>query len=136
MGKSILLRNVRDLIVAAGGIVVRDGTVLMVHRPRYDDWSLPKGKLDDGESPLEAALREVHEETGWTCKAVQYLGAFGYEVDGTPKVVLYWSMEPVFGGRIEDTREVSAIRWVPVEEAMSLLTYPLERELVGRAIAK
>lgn len=133
LAKPELLRNVRNLIVAAGGIVLREGQVLLVHRPRYGDWSFPKGKLDDGESPLETALREVREETGWTCQAVQFLGAFGYEVKGTPKVVLYWEMEPLQEGKIEDTREVSELRWIPVSQAPSLLSYPLEKELLARA---
>ena len=124
--------TIRDLIVAAGGIVHRDGRVLLVHRPRYNDWSLPKGKVDGGESPGEAALREVREETGWTCRSVQFVGACGYEVKGVPKTVLYWLMEPVSQGPIEDTGEVAEIAWADLAEASRLLTYPLEQEMLSK----
>ena len=133
-GKSL---EVRDLVIAAGGIVRRmDGRILLVHRLRYNDWSLPKGKLDDGESPLETALREVREETGWTCRVVQFVGAFGYEVKSAPKVVLYWLMEPLAEAPVEDTDEVAAIEWLSPEEAAERLSYPLEKELVVRAIPR
>src|SRR4051795_11547644 len=81
-------------VLAAGGVLVRDGRVAVVHRPKYDDWSLPKGKLDPGEGFEEAALREVEEETGMRCE----LGAFLDEVEyrdhkDREKLVRYWAME-------------------------------------------
>jgi 8-oxo-dGTP diphosphatase len=122
----------KKLIMAAGGILERDGEILLVQRPRYQDWSLPKGKLDRGETPLQAALREVREETGFSAKALGFAGAFGYEVKGAPKVVLYWMMKPLKQGPILDPEEVCELRWVTVRSAMRLMTYEMERDLVRR----
>ena len=102
----------KKLIMAAGGILSRDGEILLVQRPRYGDWSLPKGKLDRGESPLQAAVREVREETGFRVKTMGFAGAFGYEVKGAPKVVLFWMMKPVKQGPIMDTNEICDVRWL------------------------
>jgi 8-oxo-dGTP diphosphatase len=129
--------KVRNLIIAAGGILLReDGQVLLVHRPRYDDWSLPKGKLDDGESPLETAIREVREETGFEVEAGELAGACGYMVGDQPKTVLYWLMTPRAQFAIEDREEVSELAWLPIPEALQRLTYPLEREILEKAAAK
>lgn len=125
----------KKLIMAAGGILERKGEILLVQRLRYQDWSLPKGKLDRGETPLQAALREVHEETGYRAKALGFAGAFGYEVKGAPKVVLYWLMKPMKQGPILDTGEVSELRWVSLRSAMRLMTYERERDLVKRTFA-
>lgn len=122
----------KKLIMAAGGILERDGQILLVQRPRYQDWSLPKGKLNRGESPLHAALREVREETGYRAKALGFAGAFGYEVKGAPKVVLYWLMKPLKQGPILDTNEVCEVRWVTVRAALRMMTYELERDLLRR----
>ena len=122
----------KKLIMAAGGIVQQDGEILLVQRPRYQDWSLPKGKLDRGETPLQAALREVREETGYRAKALSFAGAFGYEVKGAPKVVLYWMMKPLKQGPILDPKEVCELRWVNLRTAMRIMSYELERELVKR----
>src|SRR3954470_10760122 len=69
-------------VLAAGGVVVRDGRVAVVHRPKYDDWSLPKGKLDPGEGFEEAALREVEEETGMRCRLGRELPSTEYQLEG------------------------------------------------------
>jgi 8-oxo-dGTP pyrophosphatase MutT (NUDIX family) len=124
--------KVKDLIIAAGGIVIRDGLVLLVYRPRYGDWSFPKGKLDCGESPLETAIREVGEETGCEVEVRAFAGAVGYLVKDTPKTVLFWVMEAVRQGPIQDRAEVSELVWLPVEEAARKLTYPLERDILER----
>ena len=80
-------------VSAAGGVVERDGLVAVVHRPRYDDWSLPKGKLDRGESWEQAALREVREETGLECELGEQLPTVRYmDQRGRPKTVRYWRM--------------------------------------------
>src|SRR6187397_3429516 len=86
-------------VKAAGGVVRRsDGAIAVVHRPRYDDWSLPKGKLDPGETWEEAALREVHEEIGFRCKLGRELPSTSYtDQKGRSKVVRYWLMEPEEG---------------------------------------
>jgi len=125
----------KKLIMAAGGILERDGEILLVQRPRYQDWSLPKGKLDRGETPLQAALREVREETGYRVKALAFAGAFGYEVKGAPKVVLYWLMKPLKQGPILDPDEVCELRWVNLRSAIRIMTYERERDLVRRVFA-
>ncbi|MGZ4290497.1 MAG: NUDIX hydrolase [Gaiellaceae bacterium] len=120
------------MIRAAGGVVVRDGRVLLVHRARYDDWSLPKGKLEVGESWEEAALREVWEETGLRCRLAGPLGVSRYEVRGMPKEVRWWAMttddEP------GPSNEVDAVRWASREEARELLSYPGELAVVEKSL--
>ena len=116
---------------AAGGVVVRDGLICVVHRPRYDDWTLPKGKLDAGESFEDAALREVWEETGLRCRLARELAPVRYTVKGRPKLVRYWVMEVVEDGGFEPDDEVDEVRWVDVGAAQDLLTYEHDRELVG-----
>jgi 8-oxo-dGTP diphosphatase len=117
---------------AAGGVVVRDGLVLVVHRPRYDDWSLPKGKLEDGESWEEAALREVEEETGVGCRLVRELDDDHYaDGKGRPKRVRWWLMEPVALDVREPDDEVDDVRWIPLEAAREMLSYAHDRGLVA-----
>ena len=117
---------------AAGGVVVRDRAVLVVHRPRYDDWTLPKGKLQDGERWEDAALREVHEETGAACRLLRELHDDHYtDNKGRPKRVRWWLMEPVRIDERDDDHEVDEVRWVPLAEAAALLTHAHERGLVS-----
>lgn len=123
---------------AAGGIVCRptdDGTeVLLVHRPRYDDWSLPKGHIDEGETALEAALREVREETGYECTAGDMVGLARYTTDsGEHKVVQYWAMT-VPDGEFVPNDEVDRIAWVSAAEADELLSYAADRDLIHIAL--
>jgi 8-oxo-dGTP pyrophosphatase MutT (NUDIX family) len=119
------------LIQAAGGVVARDGQVVVVHRPRYDDWTLPKGKLEAGETSADAAVREVLEETGLQCNLGTPLGATQHLQNGIDKQVEWFRMEPVLDtGRHDD--EVDAVRWLSVPEALALLSYESERELLGR----
>lgn len=111
--------------------MVRDGEVAVVHRPRYGDWTLPKGKLDRGETFEQAALREVVEETGFTCALVRELGSSQYEDGkGRPKIVRYWEMA-VTGGEFQENDEVDELRWLAPAEAATLLTYERDRELVA-----
>jgi 8-oxo-dGTP diphosphatase len=115
---------------AAGGVVRREGRIAVVHRPRYDDWSLPKGKLDPGESSEQAALREVREETGLECELGEELSSTCYrDRKGRSKLVRYWLMEPV-GGEFAPNDEVDELRWLTPAEAAALLTYPRDKELV------
>ena len=120
-------------VEAAGGVVARDGRVLLVHRPRYDDWTLPKGKLDPGESFEEAALREVEEETGLRCRLVRELPPTHYDVSGLQKVVRYWLMEPEADAPFTPNDETDELRWLPPEEAVALLTYDRDRAVVAAA---
>ncbi len=129
-----------DEIRAAGGVVVRDGDggpeVAVVHRPKYDDWSLPKGKLDPGEGWEEAALREVAEETGLECELGAELTAIEYhDRKGRPKRVRWWAMTALPGpDRFTPNAEVDELRWVPVGEAEGLLDYEHDSDLVGEAL--
>jgi 8-oxo-dGTP diphosphatase len=116
-------------VKAAGGVVRRDGRIAIVHRPRYDDWSLPKGKLDPGETWEEAALREVREETGLECSLGEELSSTRYhDRKGRSKLVRYWLMDPV-GGEFAPNDEVDELRWLTPAEAAALLTYPRDKEL-------
>ncbi|PZS26247.1 MAG: NUDIX hydrolase [Pseudonocardiales bacterium] len=94
--------------------------VVVVHRPRYDDWSLPKGKLLAGEPPVVGAAREVEEETGYTTQVQRWLAKTAYRVDGSRKVVDYWAMRCV-GGEFAANDEVDAIRWLPADAAATFL---------------
>jgi 8-oxo-dGTP pyrophosphatase MutT (NUDIX family) len=111
---------------AAGGVIVRDGRVLLVHRPRYGDWSLPKGKLKLGESWEQAALREVEEETGVRCELGELVGTTRYGL----KEVRYFRMATT--DEPEPRNEVDEVRWVPLAEAPALLSYERDAELVSR----
>jgi 8-oxo-dGTP diphosphatase len=113
---------------AAGGVVLRSGRVLLVHRPAYDDWSFPKGKLDPGETWEQAALREVHEEIGLRCTLGAELPSVAYDVAKGHKVVRYWLMTPE-AGEFEVNEEVDEVRWMSPAEAGGLLSYEHDREL-------
>ena len=126
-------------VKASGGVVWRRGgkggnEVVVVHRPRYDDWSLPKGKLDPGERWEDAALREVEEEVGLRCTLGDELPPVSYRDNkGREKVVRYWLMEPLDGTAFEPNDEVDEMRWLTLEEAVALLSYPHDAELVRAA---
>jgi len=121
-----------DLTVvrAAGGLVVRDGTVLLVHRPKYDDWSFPKGKCDEGESDEACALREVAEETGLRCELLEEIGETSYiDGKGRPKVVRYWRMHALDGEFVPHD-EVDETRWETPEGAASVLSWSRDLPLL------
>ena len=120
---------------AAGGAVVRDGLVAVVHRPKYDDWSLPKGKLDPGETWEQGARREVEEETGLRCTLAEPLEPARYtDPKGRPKEVRYWRMEVAADTGFDVSGEVDELRWVSIDEAAALLTHDHDRALV-RSVA-
>ncbi len=125
------------LVRAAGGMVWRDGPagveVVLVHRPAYDDWSFPKGKLNDGESELDAALREVEEEIGVRCEVGPEIGSIAYtDGRGRPKTVRYWKMRVADGDQLAPANEVDVARWVPLDAAAAMLTYDRDRRLLAR----
>lgn len=97
--------------------------VLLVHRPRYDDWTLPKGKLEPDEAPEDAARREVEEETGLRCVLGDELPSARYvDRHGRPKRARYWAMEATSGAFVPND-EVDEVRWTPIDEVAALLTY-------------
>jgi 8-oxo-dGTP pyrophosphatase MutT (NUDIX family)/phosphohistidine phosphatase SixA len=125
------------VVRAAGGLVWRRDEagvleVVLVHRPAYDDWSFPKGKVKRGESDRDAALREVEEETGLRCNLGPELGSLSYtDNKGRPKTVRYWEMT-VAGGQLAPANEVDDANWVPLEEARARLSYEHDRDLLQR----
>jgi 8-oxo-dGTP diphosphatase len=127
-------------VKASGGVVWRRGDggapeLVVVHRPRYDDWSLPKGKLDRGEGWEDAALREVEEEVGLRCRLGEELSPVSYRDNkGRAKVVRYWLMEPEDDvAEFEPNDEVDEMRWVDPGAAADLLSYPHDAALVREA---
>ena len=125
-----------DLVRAAGGLVTRVAgdsvEVLVVHRPRYDDWSLPKGKAEPGEADEDTARREVEEETGYGCTLGDEVAAHRY-VDrrGRDKQVRYWRMTVEREGAWAPNDEVDDRRWLAPAEAARVLTYDADRKLVA-----
>lgn len=134
MAAKILSVDEVKLVRAAGGVVRKNARgplrIAVVHRPGYDDWSFPKGKLDRGETLEEAALREVEEETGLRCRLVSPLGCTAYaDHKGRDKVACYFLMD-VASGRFQAGSEVDEVRWVTVDEALDLLSYRRDRALL------
>ena len=124
-----------NVIKAAGGVLCRSGAsgkteIVIVHRPGYDDWTLPKGKTDPDETPEECALREVREETGYKCELLRPLGCTAY-VDrrGRNKVACYWVMK-VLSGRFRPGGEVDRLLWVSIPDAIRRLTYERDKTLL------
>lgn len=121
---------------AAGGVVARrsrDGAteVLLVHRPKYDDWAFPKGKALPGESDEDCARREVEEETGLRCTLEHELPTTGYrDQKGRPKVVRYWVMRAL-SDDVQPRDEVDEARWLTLEQANGLLSYDRDRTVLG-----
>jgi 8-oxo-dGTP pyrophosphatase MutT (NUDIX family) len=128
-----------EVVQAAGGLVVRRHLetleIAVVHRPVHQDWSFPKGKLEEGETFESAALREVEEETGMTCRLLRFIGHTEYvDRKGRPKAVAYWVMAAQSGSFVPND-EVDEMRWVSLDEASRLLSYPRDRELAAVLMA-
>ncbi|MFD8010259.1 NUDIX hydrolase [Streptomyces sp. NPDC058955] len=128
-------------VLAAGCVLWRpaagDGRAIeiaLVHRPKYDDWSHPKGKRKRGESAEACAVREVLEETGHHCELGPRLPTVRYTVDGRPKEVAYWAARAL-GGTFVPGREVDRLRWLPPAQARTRLTQPRDRELLDVLLA-
>jgi 8-oxo-dGTP diphosphatase len=124
-----------DVIEAAGGVLWRPGDegreFAVIHRPRYGDWTLAKGKLDPGETHEQAAVREVAEETGYDADLGADLGEVTYLHDERPKRVRYWGMRAT-GGEFRANSEVDDLRWVAFARARQMLTYDRDREVLDR----
>ncbi|MFC6012873.1 NUDIX hydrolase [Nocardia lasii] len=127
--------RVRPNIHAAGAVLWRAGAdgpeIGVIHRPKYGDWSLPKGKLDPGETPVVAAVREVSEETGLPCTLGRYLGHVTYPIPGHRQLkrVDYWAAE-ADDGDFAVNDEVDQLRWFPLDRVMDQLSYPMDRQIV------
>lgn len=125
------------VIKAAGGLVFRENSkgklrILAAHRPKYDDWGLPKGKADKGETPEETAVREVFEETGYHCRVIAPLGTTRYRINSGIKEVNWFAMRPLPGSPgFKKNKEVDAIQWVSRKKAKTLLDYENDRGLVA-----
>jgi 8-oxo-dGTP pyrophosphatase MutT (NUDIX family) len=127
-----------EVVRAAGGLIFRrcpggPVEVVLVHRPAYDDWTFPKGKLNEGETEAEAAAREVEEETGLRPRLGRELGTSTYhDSRGRPKTVRYWEMTPI-GGVLGPANEIDDVRWVSLDEAARMLTYGRDKKFLLRA---
>ena len=126
----------KEVVRAAGGLVRRGGAgsleIVLVHRPAYDDWAFPKGKLHEGESEEEAAVREVEEETCLRCRLGRDLGLTSYrDPRGRPKTVHYWEMTPI-EGFLGPANEIDDARWLPVGIVREMLSYDRDREVLDR----
>jgi 8-oxo-dGTP pyrophosphatase MutT (NUDIX family) len=127
-----------EVVRAAGGVVTRDGSsgrpeILLVHRPKYDDWTLPKGKAEPGESDEACAFREVEEETGLACELGEEVAVVEYEdAAGRPKRVRYFAMTPPDGVEAAPQNEVDAVDWFTRERALETLSYGRDVRVVER----
>ena len=128
------------VIEAAGGILWRETSrgrqVAIVHRPRYDDWALPKGWREKGETYLEAAVREVKEETNCQVTPAAFAGSVSYTVKGVPKIVLFWHMSLTGDCVFQPDEEVDKFAWLSIEKAVKKLTYDGEKKLLANALEK
>ena len=120
----------RAPVMAAGGIVLRRGDmplIAVVRQRKRNEWVLPKGKLDDGETPKEAAHREVLEETGHDVAVQEFLGTLVYQSGGRSKVVHFWRMEARGGPVAKLMNDIKAVDWLPLDDAVSRLSREYER---------
>jgi 8-oxo-dGTP diphosphatase len=128
-------------VLAAGAVLWRpdpdsgEPQIAVIHRPRYDDWTLPKGKLGPGETEPVAAVREILEETGQRAELGRRLSTVSYPIPTGTKIVHYWAAR-AHGGDFTPGSEVDALQWLPVKAAARRLTYPHDRKMVGRFAKK
>ena len=124
----------RAPVLAAGGIVLRQTKpplIAVVRLRKGNEWVLPKGKLDDGETPRDAAEREVLEETGHDVSVHEFLGTLAYDLGGRSKIVHYWRMETNGGPARDLMNDVRAVDWLPLEAAVERLSRDHERAFLA-----
>ncbi|MFB3923086.1 MAG: NUDIX hydrolase [Terriglobia bacterium] len=125
------------IVAASGGLIWRQGKdgreLVVIHRKRYGDWTLPKGKVQPGESWMQCAVREAREETGFDVEIESHAGWVCYEPEGYTKVVRFWNMKPLGESAIGDSEEVKSVHWLTPREAVQRLQYEGERLLVKQA---
>ncbi|WIM88227.1 NUDIX hydrolase [Candidatus Mycobacterium wuenschmannii] len=130
-------RSTSKIVLAAGGVLWRPGhresaaEVAVIHRPRYDDWSLPKGKVDPGETEPVTAVREVLEETGYLVHLGRRIATVSYPIEQRTKRVQYWSARSI-GGSFAPNNEVDELIWLPVAAALKKVSYPYDRKILRR----
>jgi len=122
-------------LLAAGALLWKDprrSRIAVVHRHRYDDYCLPKGKLEEDETFAAAALREVKEETGYELRMEEFAGEVYYRADGIPKSVLFWHMLAVSPEAVQaaDPEEVAEVLWLSIEDALATMSHETEKELL------
>lgn len=135
-------KPVKANIFAAGAVLWRKSPgnpyeieIALIHRPKYDDWSFPKGKLDPGETAITAAVREIHEETGITAQLGRHLSGVTYPIPGHRRLkrVEYWAAEAV-SGQFTPNDEVDEMLWLPPDEVPDQLSYPMDRTILRRFV--
>jgi 8-oxo-dGTP diphosphatase len=137
----VVVLNDGGEVRAAGGVPCRRGPdgaieVLLVHRVQYDDWTVPKGKVEEGETDEVCAVREVEEETGLRCRLGAELPAVRWhDRFGRPKVARYWRMEPDDPDAARPQHEVDEVAWLPVDEAIARLSYARDADVIEAAVA-
>lgn len=130
-------RSDGKIVLAAGAVLWRPGhresaeEVAVIHRPRYNDWSLPKGKVDPGETEPVTAVREVFEETGHHVQLGRRIATVSYPIEPRTKKVQYWSARSI-GGSFAPNNEVDDLIWLPVAAAIKKVTYPYDRKILRR----
>ncbi len=127
------------VVTAAGGLVWRQGSsgreLIVIYRRRHKDWTLPKGKVQPGESWLRCAIREVREETGFDVEVQSHAGWVCYDAGEITKVVRFWNMKPMGESQFESSEEVLSVHWLTIEEAVRRLDHEGERLLVQQVSA-
>ena len=128
------------IVAAAGGLIWRQATrgreLIVIHRRRYGDWTLPKGKVQPGESWMQCAIREVQEETGFNVEVESDAGWVCYDTGEITKVVRFWNMRPSGESQFQSSEEVMSVHWLTPQEALKRLDHEAERQLIRQVSAQ
>ena len=128
------------IVAASGGLIWRQATggpeLIVIHRRRYGDWTLPKGKVQPGESWLQCAIREVREETGFDVEVESHAGWVCYDAGEITKVVRFWNMRPIAESQFQSSEEVMSVHWLTPQEAVKRLDHEGERLLIRQVSAQ